>query len=161
MVVDQVVRKPLVIPAWCDPQARNYRLPWADTLIGVLIVDDERFVFVTPKAVVINASRRESALEWLRGKAFGMIPRFDLVTPHGTFRLYLSRPSSIASRRLPVSSVTQYGGLCTPGTQARLKSRGAPQLPGKPRAATLSATLSHESNEGDWNVGGPSTCLMS
>ena len=95
-VVEQDLRKPLVIPAWCDPQARNYRLSWADTLIGVLIVDDEQFVFVTPKAVVINASRRESALEWLRGKAFGMIPRFDLVTPHGTFRLYMSRPSTTA-----------------------------------------------------------------
>lgn len=95
-VVDPDVRKPLVIPAWCDPQARNYRLSWADILIGVLIVDHERFVFATPKAVVINAPRPESALEWLRGKAFGMIPRFDLATPHGTFRLYLSRPSTSA-----------------------------------------------------------------
>ena len=33
--------------------------------------------------------------------------------------------------------------------------------PGEPGAATLSPTLSHESNEADWNVGGPSTCLMS
>ena len=40
-------------------------------------------------------------------------------------------------------------------------ARGAPQLPGETRAATLSATLSHESNEAEWNVGGPSTCLMS
>jgi hypothetical protein len=86
-------REPLVIPAWCDPKARNYRLSWADILVGLLIVDDHRFVFATPKGVIFDAPRPESALEWLRGKGFGMIPRFDLVTPHGTFRLYLSRPS--------------------------------------------------------------------
>jgi hypothetical protein len=85
-----------VVPAWCDPESRNYRLSWHDTLIGLLVVDDERFIFATPSGVKFNVPRSESSLEWRRGKAFGMIPRFDLLTPQGSFRLYLSRPSTTA-----------------------------------------------------------------
>lgn len=87
---------PLAVPAWCDPQSRTYRLSRADILVGLLVVDDERFVFVTPSRVVFNALRSESALKWHRGRAFGMIPRFDLSTRQGSFRLYLSRPSTTA-----------------------------------------------------------------
>jgi hypothetical protein len=87
---------PLVVPAWCDPQVRNYRLSWADILVGLLVADDERFVFATPAGVVFNAPRSQSMLAWRRGKAFGMIPRFDLSTVQGSFRLYLSRPSTTA-----------------------------------------------------------------
>lgn len=90
------VTKPLVVPAWCDPESRNYRLSWADTLVGLLMIDDERFVFATPSKVMFNVPRSESTLEWRRGKGFGMIPRFDLSTPAGSFRLYLSRPSTTA-----------------------------------------------------------------
>ncbi len=89
-------REPLAVPAWCDPQSRTYRLSWADILVGLLVVDDERFVFATPAGVVFNALRSESTLAWRRGKGFGMIPRFDLLTPQGSFRLYLSRPSTTA-----------------------------------------------------------------
>jgi hypothetical protein len=87
---------PLAVPAWCDPQSRTYRLSRADILVGLLVVDDERFVFVTPSRVVFNALRSESTLKWHRGRAFGMIPRFDLSTRQGSFRLYLSRPSTTA-----------------------------------------------------------------
>jgi len=45
------------VAAWCDPQARTYRLSWADVLIGLLIVGDDRIVFVTPDRVVVNAPR--------------------------------------------------------------------------------------------------------
>ena len=38
---------PLVVAAWCDPQARAYRLSWADVLIGLLIVGNDRIVFAT------------------------------------------------------------------------------------------------------------------
>jgi len=75
---------------------RNYRLSWAKTLVGLLTIDDERFVFATPSGVTFNVPRSESTLEWRRGKGFGMIPRFDLSTPAGSFRLYLSRPSTSA-----------------------------------------------------------------
>jgi hypothetical protein len=87
---------PLAVAAWCDPQARNYRLSWADVLIGLLIVDNDRIVFATPGQVVVNAPQAESAVEWRRGKGFGMIPTLDLVTREGRFRLYLSRPSTTA-----------------------------------------------------------------
>ena len=87
---------PFVVPAWCDPESRNYRLSWHDTLVGLLVVGDERFVFATPSGVKFNVPRSESSFEWRRGKAFGMIPRFDLLTPQGSFRLYLSRPSTTA-----------------------------------------------------------------
>jgi hypothetical protein len=69
-----------------------------------------------------------------------------------------------AARRLASALVPLRFTGSVPGGACELKrayARGAPQLPGKPRAATLSATLSHESNEADWNVGEPSTCLMS
>ena len=75
--------EPLVVPAWCDPESRNYRMSWADTLVGLLMIDDERFVFATPKGVTFNVPRLESTLEWRRGKGFGMIPRIDLSTPQG------------------------------------------------------------------------------
>ena len=87
---------PLVVAAWCDPQARAYRMSWADVLIGLLIVGDDRIVFVTPDEVVVNAPRAASAVEWRRGKGFGMIPTLDLVTREDRFRLYLSRPSTTA-----------------------------------------------------------------
>jgi hypothetical protein len=87
---------PLAVAAWCDPQARAYRLSWADVLIGLLIVGDDRIVFATPDRVVVNAPRVESAVQWRRGKGFGMIPTLDLVTQEGRFRLYLSRPSTTA-----------------------------------------------------------------
>jgi hypothetical protein len=87
---------PLAVPAWCDPQSHTNRLSRADILVGLLVVDDERFVFVTPSRVVFNALRSESALKWHRGRAFGMIPRFDLSTRQGSFRLYLSRPATTA-----------------------------------------------------------------
>ena len=87
---------PLVVAAWCDPQARAYRLSWADVLVGLLIVGDDRIVFATPGRVVVNALRAESAVEWRRGKGLGMIPTLDLVTREGRFRLYLSRPSTTA-----------------------------------------------------------------
>jgi len=87
---------PLAVAAWCDPQARAYRLSWADVLIGVLIVGDDRIVFATPGLVVVNVPRSEAAVEWRRGKGFGMIPTLDLVTREGRFRLYLSRPSTTA-----------------------------------------------------------------
>ena len=87
---------PLLVPTWCDPESRNYRMSWADTLVGLLMTDDERFVFATPSGVTFNVPRSESTLEWRRGKGFGMIPRFDLATPAGSFRLYLSRPSTTA-----------------------------------------------------------------
>jgi hypothetical protein len=90
------VTEPLVVPAWCDPESRNYRMSWADTLVGLLMINDERLVFATPSAVTFNVPRSESTLEWRRGKGFGMIPRFDLSTPAGSFRLYLSRPSTTA-----------------------------------------------------------------
>jgi hypothetical protein len=96
IVMSTQVAGPLTVPAWCDPQSRTYRLSWADILVGLLVVDDERFVFATPAGVVFNALRSESVLTWRRGKAFGMIPQFDLSTPHGSFRLYLSRPSTTA-----------------------------------------------------------------
>lgn len=89
-------RQPLIMPAWCDPESRTYRLSWADILVGLLMVDDERLVFATPSGVRFNAMRSKSSLEWRRGKGFGMIPRFDLSTPQGSFRLYLSRPSTTA-----------------------------------------------------------------
>lgn len=38
---------PLAVAAWCDPQARTYRLSWAEVLIGLLIAGDDRIVFVT------------------------------------------------------------------------------------------------------------------
>jgi hypothetical protein len=90
------VTGPLVVPAWCDPESRNYRLSRADALVGLLMIDDERFVFATPSGVTFNVPRSESTLEWRRGKGFGMIPRLDLSTPAGSFRLYLSRPSTSA-----------------------------------------------------------------
>lgn len=90
------VSEPLTVPAWCDPESRNYRLSWQDILVGLLVVDDERFVFATPSGVKFSALRSESRLQWRRGKGFGMIPQFDLMTPHGSFRFYLSRPSTTA-----------------------------------------------------------------
>lgn len=90
------VSEPLVVPAWCDPESRSYRLSWQDTLVGLLMADDQRFVFATPSGVVFNAARSESTVEWRRGKGFGMIPRFDLLTPQGSSRLYLSHPSTTA-----------------------------------------------------------------
>jgi hypothetical protein len=102
------VGEPLVVPAWCDPESRNYRLSWADTLVGLLMIDDERIVFATPSGVKFNALRPESTLEWRRGKGFGMIPRFDLLTPQGSFRLYLSRPSTTAPLYGP-STVAEVG----------------------------------------------------
>ena len=87
---------PLAVAAWCDPRVRTYRLSWADVLIGVLIFGDDRIVFATPDRVVVNARRAESAVEWRRGKGFGMIPTLDLVTRESHFRLYLSRPSTTA-----------------------------------------------------------------
>jgi hypothetical protein len=90
------VTGPLVAPAWCDPESRNYRMSWADTLVGLLMIDEERLVFATPSGVTFNVPRSASTLEWRRGKGFGMIPRFDLSTPAGSFRLYLSRPSTSA-----------------------------------------------------------------
>jgi hypothetical protein len=100
--------QPLVVPAWCDPQVRTYRLSWADTLVGLLVADDERFVFATPAGVVFNALRSQSMLAWRRGKAFGMIPRFDLSTVQGSFRLYLSRPSATAPLYRP-ATVAEVG----------------------------------------------------
>jgi hypothetical protein len=92
----EVGKPPLAVAAWCDPQAKTYRLSWADVLIGLLIVDNDRLIFATPDQVVINTSQGESAIEWRRGKGFGMIPTFDLVTRDGRLRLYLSRPSTTA-----------------------------------------------------------------
>ena len=91
-----VGQPPLAVAAWCDPQARTYRLSWADVLIGLLIAGDDRIVFVTTDRVVVTAPLAESAVEWRRGKGFGMIPTFDLVTREGRFRFYLSRPSTTA-----------------------------------------------------------------
>ena len=83
---------------------RTYRLSWADILVGLLVADDERFVFATPAGVVFNALRSQSMLAWRRGKAFGMIPRFDLSTVQGSFRLYLSRPSATAPMYRPATA---------------------------------------------------------
>jgi hypothetical protein len=96
--------QPLAVAAWCDPQARTYRLSLADVLIGLLIVGDDRIVFATADRVVVNAPREESAVEWRRGKGFGMIPTLDLVTREGRFRLYLSRPGPVTKRPDPQSS---------------------------------------------------------
>jgi len=75
------VSDPLVVPAWwIDPQSPKFR---RDILVGLLMVDDERFVFATPSGVKFNAPRSEARLEWRRGKGFGMIPRIDLSTPQG------------------------------------------------------------------------------
>ena len=73
----------------------------------------------------------------------------------------MSSPLCEAALDLPGSAATLAELAGSNMLLVPLDHRGAPQLPGKPRAATLSATLSHESNEADWNVGGPSTCLMS
>jgi hypothetical protein len=45
---------------------------------------------------MVNGPRAGSAVEWRRGKGFGMIPTLDLVTPESRYRLYLSRPSTTA-----------------------------------------------------------------
>jgi hypothetical protein len=84
------VSDPLVVPAWwIDPQSPKFR---RDILVGLLMVDDERFIFATPSGVNFNAPRSEARLEWRRGMGFGMIPRLDLSTPQGSFRLCLSPP---------------------------------------------------------------------
>jgi hypothetical protein len=84
------VRDPLVVPAWwIDPQSPKFR---RDVQVGLLMVDDERFVFATPSGVKFSAPRSEARLEWRQGKGFGMIPRFDLSTPQGSFELCLSPP---------------------------------------------------------------------
>jgi hypothetical protein len=77
---------------------------------------------------------------WARGRHAEAAHTVDIVFGY----------SNISEGNQILGSQSKYGG-----------SRGAHRLPGDPRAATLSATLSHESNEADWNVGGPSTCLMS
>ena len=73
----------------------------------------------------------------------------------------VSTRGSVHDYLRPLTDAPSPPSVTATGVPPVRMPRGAPQLPGKPRAATLSATLSHESNEADWNVGGPSTCLMS
>jgi len=128
--------QPLVVPAWCDPQVRTHRLSWAGILVGLLVADDERFVFATPAGVVFNALRSQSMLAWRRGKAFGMIPRFDLSTVQGSFRVYLSRPSATAPLYRPGTAaqageqLAQAGGTLGGLPDLVTKSGGIVQLAG-------------------------------
>jgi hypothetical protein len=90
------MRGPLVVAAWCDPQSRKSRWFREDTLVGLLMVDDERFTFATPSGVEFSALRSQARLDWRRRGGFWTIPRFDLFTPQGSFRLYLSLPAKTA-----------------------------------------------------------------
>jgi hypothetical protein len=85
----------LVIPAWCDPKRRTVRWSWHDTWVGLLCVDDDEIVYWTAGGATLAATRADSRIDWLRG-GWALGNRFDLHTPDGSFRCYLSRPANTA-----------------------------------------------------------------
>jgi len=88
--------KPVVAPAWCDPEHRNLRYSWHAVLVGVLYVDERQLNFFAPSGPEVHVVRGECGLQWRRGKGFGLIPSFDLQTAGDTYRFYMSRPWTTA-----------------------------------------------------------------
>jgi hypothetical protein len=112
----------LVAPGWCDPERRRFRYSWDRILLGVMYADRDKFAFVARSGEAIQVRREDCRLEWQRGKGFGIVPNFDLITRLASYRFYLSRPSTtapffdagtvadIGERTSSVGSLTLLGG---------------------------------------------------
>jgi hypothetical protein len=81
------MRDPLVVPVRCE----------APAVAGLLTVDDERIRFEAESGVVFDVPRGSAALAWLRDKGIRRVPRCDVETPEGRFRLSFSRPARPAA----------------------------------------------------------------